>query len=150
MDSGLETALVSASIAAVVSLSVAFFSPMLTHHLWKRQKRKEQQLSVAQRYAYVFAERVAFGRFDMSDSSWSAADDARFETVKVEFHGILYSVQVLFDSEVIRKRAQDLMLTERISMLECAELQAFLFAEALDISTKKIPTMGRRPERPNP
>ena len=150
MDNGLETALVSASIAAVVSVSVAVFSPLFTHHLWKRQKRKEQQLAVAERFAAVFSEFVALARFDMGDSSWKAADVARFETIRTEFHGILYSVFVLFDSDVSKRRAEDLMFAKKIGTLECAELQSFLFAEALDLSTKAIPTMGRRPERPNP
>jgi hypothetical protein len=59
MDSALEAALVSASIAAVVSVSVAVISPLFTHHLWKRQKRKEQQLVVAERFTVLSAETMA-------------------------------------------------------------------------------------------
>jgi hypothetical protein len=60
MDSGLETALVSASIAAVVSISVAVISPLFTHTLWKRQKRKEQQLALAERFAALCAQMASF------------------------------------------------------------------------------------------
>jgi hypothetical protein len=56
MESVLEVALVSASISAVVSVCVAVVSPLFTHHLGKRQKRKEQQLAIAQRYVELRAQ----------------------------------------------------------------------------------------------
>jgi hypothetical protein len=49
MDNGIEVAIISVSVSAIVSLSVTFISPWWTHKLWKRQKLKEQQLAVAER-----------------------------------------------------------------------------------------------------
>jgi hypothetical protein len=143
MDSALEVALVSASISSVVSVCVAVISPMFTHRLWKRQKRKEQQLAIAERFAVLFSEVVALE--NTSDLEQTSANELRFWSAQVEFRGLLYAIQVLFENSVITQRATDLWAGEdKVNLLICAELQAFLFAEALDIPTSKIPTRGYR------
>jgi hypothetical protein len=51
----------------------------------------------------------------------------------------------LFDNPVIAKQALKLLTgQDKVAVLICAELQAFLFAEALDIPTRKLPTLGAR------
>jgi hypothetical protein len=143
MDSGLETALVSASIAAVVSVTVAIISPLFTHHLWKRQKRKEQQLAIAERYATFHAELSAYdpGVHDESRRR-------RYESLKLEMLGLLFVVNVLSEKAKVRTLADDVQLSlispnpphsePSISGEKFFELQAYLFAEALDIPFSKV------------
>jgi hypothetical protein len=136
MDSGLETALVSASIAALVSLSVAIFSPLFTHHLWKRQKRKEQQLALAERFAVLRAELRTYDD-NRDQGAWYKWANAR-----TEMSGLLFVVQVLFEKDDVIIRAKKLRGVQNPETIEVqrVELQTYLFAEALDVSFDKIPT----------
>jgi hypothetical protein len=138
MDSGLETALVSASIAAVVSVSIAFISPLFTHHLWNRQKRKEQQLAIAERYAVLRAE--------ISASAHFSKPRVPFETspARMELQGLLFVIPVLFKTEEVISRVHALGLQERGDQnkplwMVRYELQAYLFAEALNVPFDKVP-----------
>jgi hypothetical protein len=133
MDSALQTALVSASIAAIVSLSVAVFSPLFTHHLWKRQKRKEQQLAIAVRFCTLIAEIAAAAAVNMASVNKSPAE--------TELIGILYVIPVLFENEETVDRALTLLgrgRSEESPVILRIDLQGYLFAEALNISFKKI------------
>ena len=49
-------ALVSVLIPAIVALIVSMISPVFTHLIWRRQKRKEEQLVVAEHFAVLNAE----------------------------------------------------------------------------------------------
>jgi hypothetical protein len=137
MDSTLETAV----IAAAVSLSVSLISPAFTHHLWKRQKRKEQQLAIAERFAVLNAEMAA--AVDTRDLK------AVFEKspAELELIGILYVIPVLFENEETVDRALTLLgrgSSKESPMILRMELQGYLFAEALNTSFKKIVKLGDR------
>ena len=93
MDSGLETALVSAFIAAAVSFSVAVFGPLFTYCLWKRQKRKEQQLTVSQRFAALSASLFAFTGIDAMVGS-----ETQTVATALEMHALLRLIPVLFNT----------------------------------------------------
>jgi hypothetical protein len=139
MDNGLEVALVSASISAVVSVSIAFISPLFTHHLWNRQKRKEQQLAVAERYAALRAEIAASAHFPKPR--------VPFETspARMELQGLLFVIPVLFKTEEVISRVHALGLQEgggpnKPVWMVRYELQAYLFAEALNLPFDKVRT----------
>jgi hypothetical protein len=134
MDSALETAV----IAAAVSLSVSFISPAFTHHLWKRQKRKEQQLAIAQRYFEL--------RAQTSPSLYSALfeGDQRLQAKQadVEMSGLLFLIPIFFKKKEVLVRAAGLRgVTEPADNWIYFELQAFLFAEALNVPFEKVPDL---------
>jgi hypothetical protein len=130
MNSALEVALVSASISAIVAVCVAIISPWFTHRLWMRQKRKEQQVAISSRYATLLDQIILSGQL-------------RRTAIDVEFHGILFLIQVVFESSDVKDRARKLATggespdMDRIQ----AELMAYLFAEAHDLSFKTIPKL---------
>ena len=124
MDSALETAL----IAAAVSLSVSLISPAFTHHLWKRQKLKEQQLAVAERFAAILA---------------GFPEDKPDEPIQLSWHftSLLVLIGTLFENEELREVARGLARTEppftaRLHAREFGRLQTLLFEEALEIKRK--------------
>jgi hypothetical protein len=104
---------------------VTFISPWWTHKLWKRQKLKEQQLAVAERFAAILAgfpedrpdEPIAF--------SW-------------RFTGLMVLIGTLFKDKDVLAVAKHLVKTEppftpRLHAKEFGQLQTLLFEEALEI-----------------
>jgi hypothetical protein len=121
MDSGIEAALISVS----VSLAVSFISPWWTHKLWKRQKLKEQQLAVAERFAAVLA---------------GFPEDRPDEPLQLSWHftSLMVLIGTLFKNRELREVAVGLVRTEppltcRLHAREFGRLQALLFEEALEI-----------------
>jgi hypothetical protein len=109
---------------------------LLTHHLWKRQKRKEQQLAVAERYAVLRAEMSA--SVDFSDLK------AAFKRTpaEMELQGLLFVIPVLFKTEEVVTYARRLQLpgdSNKPVWMVRYELQAYLFAEALNVPFDKVP-----------
>ena len=142
MDSGLETALVSASIAAVVSVTVAVISPLFTHHLWKRQKRKEQQLAVAERFAARTAEMVASTFLNAVDSVSAQREK---DAARLEVMGILYLVPILFEtsgSSMLAAELRNHPLSGQRALNKIRDLQVALFAEALDLPYQRSTESG--------
>jgi hypothetical protein len=135
MDNGLEVALVSGSISAVVSVCIAVISPLFTHHLWKRQKRKEQQLAIAQRYVVLRAQTSPSLHPQLLESD----QRLQFKQAQVEMKGLLFLIPILFEREEIIDRADGLLKPADTWIY--FELQAFLFAEALDVPFEKAPNL---------
>lgn len=137
MANSLEVALVSASISAVVSLSVAVGSPLLTHTLWKRQKRKEQQLAIAQRFSALYSDYLVWK--DKGAGAKTIEELAPINPSWFEFTGVLYLAQVMFIRPEVIQLANTLMQdVDRIDFMTVTQLQAHLFAEALDIPANKV------------
>jgi hypothetical protein len=137
MDSALETAV----IAAAVSISVSLISPAFTHQLWKSQKRKEQQLAIAARFATLIAE-IAAGVDSREPKAIGKKSPAETELI-----GILYVIPVLFENEETVDRALTLLgrgPSKESPVLLRIELQGYLFAEALNTSFMKIVKLGER------
>jgi hypothetical protein len=127
MDSGIEAVIISASVSAFVSFTVSIISPWWTHHLWKKQKLREQQLAVAERFAAILA-KFPDGPDEAVPFSWS-------------FTGLMVLIGTLFKNKEVRAVAQHLVKTEppftpRLHAKEFGELQALLFEEALEIKRK--------------
>jgi hypothetical protein len=121
MNIALETAL----IAAAVSLSVSLISPVVTYHIWKRQKRREQELAVAERFAAILTGFPENEPDEPIPLSWN-------------FTSLLVLIGTLFENEELREVAIGLARTEppfttRHHAREFGRLQALLFEEALDI-----------------
>jgi hypothetical protein len=133
---GMNFALVSVLIPAIVALIVCTISPLFTHYLWKRQKRSERKLAVAERYAVLNAEVEAH----LHPEDFAAR--GRLSAAKNEMLGLLFVVPVLFQKKEVVIRAKALrggVRNPETIARQRIELEAYLFAEALDVSFDKIP-----------
>jgi hypothetical protein len=148
MGPSLENALVTASIAAGVSLIVAVFSPLFTHHLWKRQKRKEQQLALAERYSALMATSTVIHK------TFRKTSPPLFglpEEEEPEFRRLLFVILVLFQSTDVVGRAGSMLYPTEMGKSPAlvldepweifVTLQGYLFAEALDVPFEKVPPL---------
>lgn len=121
-------ALVSVLIPAIVALIVSMISPVFTHLIWRRQKRKEKQLAVAERFAVLNAEMDA--HHHPEDIATRAMN---------ELSGILLVVPVLFKKKEVVRRARALTgVHDPEAFMIRIELEAYLLAEALDLSFDEI------------
>jgi hypothetical protein len=146
MGPSLENALVTASIAADVSLIVAVFSPLFTHHLWKRQKRKEQQLALAERYSALMATSTVIHKtiHETSPPLFRLPEEP-------EFSRLLFVILVLFQSTEVVGRAGSMLYPTEMGKSPAlvldepweifVTLQGYLFAEALDVPFEKVPPL---------
>lgn len=135
MDSGIEVAIISVSVSAIVSFSVTFISPWWTHKLWKRQKLKEQQLAVAERFAAILAGFPKDRPDEHIEFSW-------------RFTGLMVLIATLFKNKDVLAVAKHLVRTEppftpRLHAKEFGELQTLLFEEALELKRRPASTGGR-------
>jgi hypothetical protein len=72
-------ALVSVLVPAMVALIVSMISPVFTHLIWKHQKRKEQQLTVAERFAALHSELIR--RYGLQAYLFAEALDLPFSKI---------------------------------------------------------------------
>jgi hypothetical protein len=134
------TSLITAVIVAVLA---AFLTPRFQHLFWKRQKFREQRVSIAERFAALH------GKFTLGPV------EGKFEWSRVfEEDALLIVIQVLFEREDVlisasRLRAwlntHPLNLSENLPIGDLMELWALrvdllsrLFAEAFEISENRI------------
>jgi hypothetical protein len=135
----MKSVLLPAIVSLVVSLVLIYLSPWFTHLVWKKQKRKEQQLAIADRFAKLSYD------LNIVRDSCPGPEDTRevfFEksSLFLEQNALILLIRVLFDHKRTvnaEQRFRDLMLTDmpdvnRMHILR-SELMACLFAEALEI-----------------
>ena len=131
---GMNFALLSVFISATVSLVVTMISPVFTHLIWKHQKRTDQQLAIAERFAVLRAKLLFVV---------SPRHEERINA-EMEMKGMLFVIPVLFERKEVAKRALELIgLEDPVTVtMKQIELQAHMFAEAFDISLSKIPVIN--------
>jgi hypothetical protein len=137
----MEQVLIPAFVSAIVALIISFLSPRFTHTMWKRQKRKEQQVAVAERYAVLLTQLIASDNLTFLRDR-SVAEALRLTPTEIEFRGMLFVIQVLFESDNIKRRAREVAEGGETAVRMRAELMAYLLAEALDLPFDKIPKLG--------
>jgi hypothetical protein len=106
--------------------------------VWKHQKRKEQQVAIAERYAVLLNQLIASDNFTRLRDR-SLEDAFRLSATDIEFRGMLFVIQVLFESDDVKKRARE--VAEGGDSAGRATLMAYLFAEALNLPFSKIPKL---------
>ena len=123
-------------LSSFVTLLVAMvIAPLVSHRIWKKQKLRDQQLAIAQRFASLLSTMMSY------EALISTVEyDHKWGSTLSEFLGILKTIQVLFKREGIGTLAARLP-PEKDRMLDGAkgaELQARLFAEALNVPEKVV------------
>jgi hypothetical protein len=122
---------VNSSVLDRLSWIVRWF----THRFWKRQKLKEQQLAVAERFSVLRQELLASSGIQEGDAF------VRSVHAREEMAGLLYMVPVLFEKKEVVTRVDDLKhlrIVDNNIHGQRVELQCYLFAEALDLPFDKI------------
>jgi hypothetical protein len=61
MKAILTSIVVPAIVSLVVALIVSYFGPRFNFPIWRKQKRKEQQLAIAERFAKISASAYSAG-----------------------------------------------------------------------------------------
>ena len=141
------TFLASVSTAVAVAFLAAFLNPRFQHFFWKKQKLREQRISIAERFAALHGKLTpAAAEVDFS---------ARFEE-----HAVLALVQVLFEREgtiVSGNHLKAWLDSHPIQLDGSSPISVFmeawmlridllsrLFAEAFEIS---IDSLEKQPDR---
>jgi hypothetical protein len=140
MKAILTSIVVPAIVSLVVALVVSYFGPRFNFPVWRRQKRKEQQLAIAERFAKISASpySVGYDNYDSNHETWLRAQELRQER-----QTLLFLIPVIFED------AKTWELVTRVTILIDAldgwtkitpegyllliQVGARLFAEALDI-----------------
>jgi len=139
------TILTSVSSAVIVAVLAAFLNPRFQHAFWKKQKLREQRVSIAERFAALHGKLTpAAAEIDFS---------ARFEE-----HALLALVQTLFeredtivsctrlmawlDSHPIRLDGRSPISVFMEAWTLRIDLLIRLFAEAFEISAESLETRG--------
>lgn len=147
------TLLTSFSSAVIVASLGPSLGPRLQHYFWKKQKRGEQRLAVAERFGAMNANfwLVINVVPPTDDHARRAADETKF----LEQDALLTTVMVLFERRDTRDSASRLreclnsrpqlphehqQYEEYIKTLYAlrVDLSTRLFAEALEISTERL------------
>jgi hypothetical protein len=152
--------LIPAVTSAVVALLVFALTPYMNLVVWKKQKRKEQQLAIAKRFAELSANQYA--RWGSSSAEVFAGED-EMHTTLWEQEGLLLLIPCIFKTPAVKQCANWLaetlketpptniekFQTYRGSVEMRNDLQAMLFAEALDIDSTAVRQIAGKWPSPN-
>ena len=138
------TFLTSATSAVIVAILAAFLNPRFQHLFWKRQKLREQRVSIAERFAELHV------KFTLTPA---VSENFQWSSV-FEVDALLVLVQVLFERPDTLESASrlkawlnshPLQLSENLPIGDFMKLWALrvdllsrLFAEAFEISTDQV------------
>ena len=149
--SGFSTVLISIISAIISGTAVAFLSPRFAHSIWKKQKLREQQVTVAERFEKLFSDLHIAGNIRPVPPRGKLIDEKSLEnSLKVESrfweqHALFILTFVLFERDdtlslgmrlkrMIDDRSKDYPALYSLRM----EFLAYMFAEAFGISPEKI------------
>jgi hypothetical protein len=144
----MSTVILPAVISAIVSWTIMYFGPRFNFNVWKKQKRKEQQLAIADHFAKIIVNpyNMGYDNYDNDHKTWLAAEEVKWERMSV-----LTQIAVLFERPETRKVAKKMNSSGpskdddsrviALTNLMMFDLAANLFAEALDLPS--IPTPSK-------
>ena len=144
------TLVTSLTSAAIVAVLAAFLNPRFQHTFWKKQKLREQRVSIAERVAALH------GKFSLAPEATPKPDFSNY----FEEDALLILVQVLFEREDTLKSGNLLkswmsnhpFLLSETPVSELMELWALredflrrVVAEAFEVSMDKIAPRSAHP-----
>ena len=108
---GSSTILISAFCAIISGTAVAFLSPRFAHLVWKKQKRREQQIAVAEKFERLFSDIHISGNIRPKPTGEKATDE-RLLIIESRFweqQALFILTWVLFEREDTLALATQLM-----------------------------------------
>jgi hypothetical protein len=144
----MQSVLLSAVTSLVVALAVSFAAPRFNFGIWKKQKLREQQLSIAERFAKLGADMYVYSNV-LPRVAKDHEDAKRFVEAMapmLEQRALVGLMSVLFDNEELWLLGTELGEiydsgdeegAKRIPEIR-GRMMEMMYAEALEISSRKL------------